>query len=53
MVEHAEHEENEEFSKLQRNLDKEDLRRMATAVQAAEGVAAARKVLLADPSTRP
>ena len=42
VVEHAEHEENEEFSKLQRNLDAEELKRMAAAVQAAEAIAPTR-----------
>jgi hemerythrin-like domain-containing protein len=39
---HAEHEENEEFNKLQRKLDPGDLGRMAKAVQAAEAIAPTR-----------
>lgn len=42
VVDHAKHEEDEEFSKLQRKLDKEELRRMAGAVQAAEAIAPTR-----------
>lgn len=42
VVDHAEHEENEEFSKLQRELDSADLKRMASAVQAAEAIAPTR-----------
>jgi hemerythrin superfamily protein len=42
VIEHAEHEENEEFSRLQRELDKEDLIRMAGAVRAAEAIAPTR-----------
>jgi hemerythrin superfamily protein len=36
---HAEHEESEEFDKLGASLDKDDLKRMAGAVQAAEAIA--------------
>jgi hemerythrin superfamily protein len=42
VVEHAEHEENEEFDKLQRKLDSDDLGRMARAVLAAEAIAPTR-----------
>ena len=42
VVDHAEHEENEEFNKLQRQLDSDDLGRMAKAVQAAEAIAPTR-----------
>jgi hemerythrin superfamily protein len=42
VIEHAEHEENEEFSKLARELDAGDLKRMAAAVQAAEAIAPTR-----------
>jgi len=42
VVDHAEHEENEEFSKLQRKLDSDDLGRMAKAVLAAEAIAPTR-----------
>ena len=42
VVEHAENEENEEFSKLARQLDSDDLNRMAKAVQAAEAIAPTR-----------
>ena len=42
VVDHAEHEENEEFTKLQRELNAEDRRRMAGAVQAAEAIAPTR-----------
>ena len=42
LVEHAEHEENDEFDKLQRKLDGDDLKRMAGAVQAAEAIAPTR-----------
>jgi hemerythrin superfamily protein len=42
VIEHAEHEENEEFNKLQRQLDSDDLGRMAKAVQAAEAIAPTR-----------
>jgi hemerythrin-like domain-containing protein len=39
---HAEREENEEFNKLQRRLDADDLKRMALAVRAAEAIAPTR-----------
>ena len=39
---HAEHEETEEFNKLQRKLDAADLERMAKAVRAAEAIAPTR-----------
>lgn len=39
VIEHAELEEREEFSHLQKNLDGDDLKRMAGAVQAAEAIA--------------
>ena len=42
MIDHAEHEENEEFNKLQRKLDSDDRGRMAKAVQAAEAIAPTR-----------
>jgi hemerythrin superfamily protein len=42
VVDHAEHEENEEFNKLQRDLNADDLRRMAVAVEAAENIAPTR-----------
>jgi hemerythrin superfamily protein len=42
VVDHAEHEENEEFNKLQRKLDSDDLGRMAKAVLAAEAIAPTR-----------
>jgi hemerythrin superfamily protein len=42
VVEHAEQEEIEEFSKLQHNLDASDLKSMAAAVQAAEAIAPTR-----------
>jgi hemerythrin superfamily protein len=42
VIDHAEHEETEEFNKLQRELDKDDLGRMAKAVQAAEAIAPTR-----------
>jgi hemerythrin superfamily protein len=42
VIDHAEHEENEEFNKLARKLDKDDLGRMAKAVQAAEAIAPTR-----------
>ncbi len=42
VIEHAGHEENEEFNKLQRKLDSGDLERMAKAVQAAEAIAPTR-----------
>lgn len=42
VVEHAEREEAEEFDKLQRELDADDLKRMAGAVRAAEAIAPTR-----------
>ncbi|MBV8930005.1 MAG: hemerythrin domain-containing protein [Mycobacteriaceae bacterium] len=42
VIDHAEREENEEFSKLQRELDADELKRMATAVRAAESIAPTR-----------
>ncbi|OBI83914.1 hemerythrin domain-containing protein [Mycobacterium sp. E740] len=42
VVEHAENEEHEEFNKLQRKLDGDDLKRMAGAVRAAEAIAPTR-----------
>jgi hemerythrin superfamily protein len=42
VIDHAEHEENEEFTKLQRNLDANDRERMAKAVKAAESIAPTR-----------
>jgi hemerythrin superfamily protein len=42
VVSHAEHEENEEFSRLQRELDNDDLIRMAGAVRAAQAMAPTR-----------
>lgn len=39
VLEHAEHEEAEEFPVLQRQLDDDDLKRMGTAVRAAEAIA--------------
>ncbi len=42
VIDHAEHEENEEFNKLQRKLDSDDRERMAKAVQAAEAIAPTR-----------
>ena len=42
VIDHAEHEESEEFSRLQRKLDSEDRERMAKAVQAAEAIAPTR-----------
>ncbi len=42
VIDHAEHEENEEFNKLQRKLDSDDLERMAKAVLAAEAIAPTR-----------
>src|SRR5262245_22542620 len=42
VIDHAEHEENEEFNKLQRKLDSQDRERMAKAVQAAEAIAPTR-----------
>jgi hemerythrin superfamily protein len=42
VVDHAEREENEEFNKLQRKLDADELKRMAKAVQVAEAIAPTR-----------
>ncbi|MET0992939.1 MAG: hemerythrin domain-containing protein [Mycobacterium sp.] len=42
VVEHAELEETEEFARLQRELDADDRRRMASAVRAAEAIAPTR-----------
>jgi hemerythrin superfamily protein len=42
VIDHAEHEENEEFNKLQRQLDADDRERMAKAVIAAEAIAPTR-----------
>ena len=42
VMEHAEHEENDEFGKLQAKLDGDDLERMAGAVRAAEAIAPTR-----------
>ena len=42
VIAHAEREETEEFEKLQRELDADDLKRMASAVQAAEAIAPTR-----------
>ncbi len=42
VVDHAEHEENDEFDKLQRKLNAEELKRMAGAVRAAEAIAPTR-----------
>ncbi|KWX21560.1 hemerythrin [Mycolicibacterium wolinskyi] len=42
VIDHADHEEQEEFNKLQRKLDADDLERMAKAVQAAEAIAPTR-----------
>jgi hypothetical protein len=42
VIDHAEREEHEEFNKLQRKLDSDDLGRMAKAVQAAEAIAPTR-----------
>ncbi|HET7667102.1 MAG TPA: hemerythrin domain-containing protein [Mycobacterium sp.] len=42
VISHAEHEENEEFDKLQRKLDSGDRERMAKAVMAAEAIAPTR-----------
>jgi hemerythrin superfamily protein len=42
VVDHAEQEENEEFNKLQRNLDSDERERMAKAVLAAEAIAPTR-----------
>jgi hemerythrin superfamily protein len=42
VIEHAEREETEEFNKLKRQLDADDLGRMAKALQAAEAIAPTR-----------
>jgi hemerythrin superfamily protein len=42
VIDHAEHEENDEFTKLARELDAGDRERMAKAVQAAEAIAPTR-----------
>jgi len=42
VVDHAEREETEEFNKLQRDLDPADLKRMVSAVQAAQAIAPTR-----------
>jgi hemerythrin superfamily protein len=42
VVDHADREETEEFDKLQRELDADDLKRMASAVRAAEAIAPTR-----------
>ncbi|HZN78323.1 MAG TPA: hemerythrin domain-containing protein [Mycobacterium sp.] len=42
VIDHAEHEENEEFTKLERNLTADDRERMAKAVKAAEAIAPTR-----------
>ena len=42
VIDHAEHEENEEFNKLERKLDSDDRERMAKAVLAAEAIAPTR-----------
>ena len=42
VLEHAEHEENEEFPRLQQKLDADELKQMATAVKAAEAIAPTR-----------
>lgn len=42
VLEHAEREESEEFNRLQRDLDPADLKRMVTAVQAAQAIAPTR-----------
>ncbi|GAC1407474.1 MAG: hemerythrin domain-containing protein [Mycobacterium sp.] len=42
VMEHAQHEENEEFDKLQRKLDAAELERLAKAVLAAEAIAPTR-----------
>jgi hemerythrin superfamily protein len=42
VIDHAEHEENEEFTKLQRKLDANDRERLAKAVRAAEAIAPTR-----------
>ena len=42
VIDHAEHEENEEFNKLERKLDADERQRMAKAVLAAEAIAPTR-----------
>ena len=42
VIDHAEREENEEFTKLERNLNAEDRERMAKAVLAAEAISPTR-----------
>jgi len=42
VIDHAEHEENEEFNKLERKLKADDRERMAKAVQAVEAIAPTR-----------
>lgn len=42
VLEHAGHEENEEFPKLQQRLDGDELKQLATAVKAAEAIAPTR-----------
>ncbi len=42
VIDHAEREETEEFDRLQRDLDPDDLKRMASAVQAAQAIAPTR-----------
>jgi len=42
VIDHAEHEEKEEFNKLERKLDSDDRERMAKAVLAAEAIAPTR-----------
>jgi hemerythrin superfamily protein len=42
VLDHAKHEENEEFPVLQREVDTDELKRMATAVRAAEAIAPTR-----------
>ncbi|HZU49293.1 MAG TPA: hemerythrin domain-containing protein [Mycobacterium sp.] len=42
VLDHAEHEETEEFPRLQRELDTDDRKRMGTAVRAAEAIAPTR-----------
>lgn len=42
VIDHAEREETEEFNKLQRELDPDDLKRMVSAVQAAQAISPTR-----------
>ena len=42
VIDHAEHEENEEFTKLQRELDPDERKRLTKAVQVAEAIAPTR-----------